>query len=58
MSLSARRIAAVDEERVTDHIACTRAAEPQHSCGDLLRRAETPNWFILQEFGQDLGITA
>jgi hypothetical protein len=40
---SACRIAAVHEERVTDHKACTRAAEPQNGGGNLLRLAETPD---------------
>src|SRR5690348_15606142 len=54
---SACRIAAVHQERVTDHKAGTRAAEPQDGCGNLLRLAQAPDGFALHHFGQDLGIT-
>src|SRR6266700_6932562 len=55
---SACCIAAIHEERVTDHKASTRAAEPEDGCGNLLRFAEAPDWFVLHHFGQGLGITA
>src|SRR6266487_5056496 len=55
---SACRIATVHEERVTDHKAGTRAAEPEDGCGNLLRLAEAPDWFVLHHFVQDFGITA
>src|SRR5947209_9738058 len=55
---SACRIAAIHEERVTDHKASTRATEPEDGCGNLLWFAEAPDWFVLHHFVQDFGITA
>src|SRR2546421_11753954 len=56
--LSACRIAAIHQERVTDHKAGTRAAEPEHGCGNLLRFTEASDGFVLHHFGQGFGITA
>src|SRR5438034_11776921 len=55
---SACRIAAIHQERVTDHKAGTRARQPEDGCGNLLRLAKAPDWFALHHFGQGLGITA
>src|SRR5438477_3433160 len=52
------RIAAVHQERVTDHKARTRAAEPEDGCGNLLRFTEASDGFVLHHFGQGFGITA
>src|SRR5690348_6784713 len=55
---SACRIAAIHQERVTDHKAGTRATEPEDGSRNLLWFAQAPDWLVLHHFGQGFGITA
>src|SRR5258706_15089650 len=59
VSSSACGISAIDNERVTDHEACARAAKPKNGRGDLLRSTKSANrhvshdlfhsvWFLSQ----------
>src|SRR6266480_7648781 len=48
--LSARGVSAIDNERVTDHEACARAAKPENGRGDLLWLTEPPNRLVSQDF--------
>src|SRR6266513_6116586 len=46
---SARGVSAIDNERVPDHEACARAAEPKNGSGDLLRPTKSPNRLVSQD---------
>src|SRR6266480_7559049 len=43
LSSSLCGVSAIDSERVTDHEACKRAAQPKNSSGDLLGPAKPPD---------------
>src|SRR2546430_11695172 len=46
LSSSLRGVSAIDSERVTDHEACARAAQPKNGSGDLLRPTKPPNRLV------------
>src|SRR6266436_9433302 len=47
--LSARGVTAIDNQCVTDHEACARAAKPKNGSGDLLRLTKSANRLVSQD---------
>src|SRR5438874_9273390 len=46
---SARGVSAIDNERVADHEACARAAQPKNGSGDFLRLTKSSNRLVSQD---------